>query len=169
MQRLTFRAELAALDLADRDRLISHPAEVTTLVDSAPSVIPFDPSKCTPRDGFTDEHRKSWRDLTDITDSLVANFKLCGGPQFNAIAAELGYEYGGVLQNEGVEGTELLNRVKAFEVKQVAIMRKSVETGELRQPDQDDHAFGHYLEDVGRACMPVWEAYSAQSRNRKRI
>ncbi len=155
--RLLFRADLAALDLYDRDRLTTHSAEVTALLDTTPSFVPFDPSKCTPEGGFTDEQREDWASLDE---SLIENFKVCDDNAWGAVAAEMGFRYGRHLQSEGVTGEELLNRVKAFEVKQGIIIRSSLTNDTLRQPDQDDHAYAHYVEQLSVACVPVWKALS---------
>ncbi|HEY4963219.1 MAG TPA: hypothetical protein VIH90_00800 [Candidatus Saccharimonadales bacterium] len=161
--RLVLRADLATIDLHDRGRWTTHTAEVTELIDSSPSYLPFDPAKCTPPEGFTHEHRKNWGLMVD---GLLANFNLCDTKAFEAIAAEMGYRFHSHLKSEGVEGVDLLNRVKAFEVKQVLIMQAAVSSGTFRQPDQDDHAYEHYLEDLSIACVPVWKAMTSSRRSR---
>lgn len=164
-ERLILRADLATLDLHDRDRWTTHSTEVTELLDSVPSFIPFDSSECAPPEGFTAEHRENWQGMTT---ALLDNFKICEPKAFEAIAAELGFRYYLHLKSEGVTGADLLNRVKAFEVTQVSIIRSGIETGDFRQPDQDDHAFEHYLEDLSNACIPVWHALTGRKDSRWR-
>jgi hypothetical protein len=161
--QLVFRADMAAWKLRNVGSMLLHAPEVAELVGTVPSYIPFNAEECTPPEGFTDAHRKTWKLLTK---SFIENFKATDNTAWEAIAAGMSYRYGRHLKAEGMEGDELFNKVRAFEIKQLSIIRESTLTGELRQPDQDDHAFEHYLKGVSSACAPVWAAMTDRRRAR---
>jgi hypothetical protein len=152
--RLNFRADLALLMLKGRESLTDESTEVTALLDSTPSYIPFDGLPCMAEDiDFSDGRMEP---LDRLAKSILDNFEYCSDEVLEAIVAELGFRYGGYLKSQGVEGSELANRVKAFEVKQMAIIRESLTSKELRQPDQDDHAYQHFVDDLMYAGKSVW-------------
>lgn len=161
--QLVFRADMAAWKLRNVGSFVLHPPEVAVLVDTVPSYIPLNSENCSPPEGFTDSQRRSWN---AITKSLVEDFKATDDTAWGAIAASLAYRYSLHLESEGVEGDELFNKARAFEIKQLSIIRESTQTGELRQPDQDDHAFEHFLTDLSSACRPVWAALSGRHVSR---
>jgi hypothetical protein len=55
-----------------------------------------------------------------------------------------------------------------FENKQNQILEDAVTTGVLRQPDQDDHAFEHYLHDINSATEPVMNEVNSHRRQYSR-
>jgi hypothetical protein len=157
VERLSFQADLALLDLGDPTRLTTHSQEVTRLIDEVPSCLPVD-DRCLPPGGFTEHHRKAWE---SISEDLIANFKLCDDVAWSAVAGELAFRYGRFIEVQGVRDEDLANRVLAFAIKQQIIIRYAVDTGLIRQPGQDDHSYDHYLGDLSVAAMPVWKALSA--------
>jgi hypothetical protein len=162
--RLAFRAELSGYKLKMVDSFALHPEEVAPLFHTAPSYIPFDRSKCEPEGGFTNADRANWESMTR---NMVADFKVSSLDSWRAVAAEMSYRYGKYLKSQGKEGEDMLNMVRAFEIKQLAIIRESTISESLRQPDQDDHAHEHYLEDLWRARQTIWEALPSSGQTRR--
>jgi hypothetical protein len=165
-ERLAFQADLAGLELSHPDRFTTHSEEVTRLIDEVPSYLPIDDLNCSPPEGgFGAVQQRNWDSLTK---DLLANLKLADDTVWSAVAGEMAFIYARQQKSRGVSGEDLANRAKAFAIKQQKIIREAVITGSFRQPDQDDHAYDHYLEDLSNAAMPVWIALTI-SLNAKNI
>lgn len=131
-----------------------EPETADSPVDDVPSFVPFDPNKCMPNEDFYTEERREGRD--HLAGMLIENFQCVDEATRKKIAAEMGFKYGRYLQANGVTGSNLVNQVKVFERKQLGIIEQSLESGSLRQSDQDEHAYEHYLQDLFRAGNSIW-------------
>jgi len=160
--RLKFRADLALIRLHTTGSLAARPEVADVITDDVPSYIPFDGPECTPPDGFNQRQKDAQQGLADV---LVECFKDCESNGRRKIAAEMSFYYGQHLIAQGVTGTDLERQVRLFENKQNQILEDAVTTGVLRQPDQDDHAFEHYLHDINSATEPVMNEVNSHVDN----
>jgi arginyl-tRNA synthetase len=119
-----------------------------------PSYIPYDILKCSLGEfDVADEKRKESWDRS--TRTLANAIREISDIEIQEIVTKLGIDYGKHLESEGVNDRELPTMVEAFETKQLAILQNLVATGVLRQPDQDDHRFQHYIDDLMRVFIKI--------------
>ncbi|HET7528693.1 MAG TPA: hypothetical protein VFJ84_00490 [Candidatus Saccharimonadales bacterium] len=131
----------------------TNAAELRITEDEVPSFVPFDPSKCEPGESFHTDREYEGR--TRLAELLIGHIDHYDRLQRRKIATHMGYYYGRTLVEKDIRGVLLVEMIDAFVNKQSGIIESAVITRSLRQPDQDEHTFQHYLDDLHSAICVV--------------
>lgn len=112
-----------------------------------PDVIPF-PEHCAPRDGEA-EPAKSHE---TINRTILVDFKSMGPEFLEELSGKVALRYAET-RAAHVDGLQLLLEFEAFRNKQLANLQQAVDSGDLRPPGMELHAYCHYFDDIMRAHL----------------
>ncbi len=153
------RAKSVLLLQADLSEIALQITDDNPLEELAPDSVP---SFVTLADHYAPEFdSEHMAGTAQLTEQLIDNFRYMNDVERQRLATKMALNYAYRIKGEGTAGRDLLQQTLAFERKQLEIINTSIESGQLRQPDQDYHTFLHYQQDIFHA----WLSLNDESRH----